>query len=72
MKAIYLNSIEEIKEAVDNGIIVYSDTAFYKVIKDKYNNYLIKANNGFVIGLHGQEGTEYENILNGNKFWFVN
>jgi hypothetical protein len=72
MKSHYLETIQEIKNAVDNGITVYADTAFYRVIKDKNNNYLIKSNHGHVIGLHGQNGTEYETVLNGNKFWYVN
>jgi hypothetical protein len=71
MERINLTTIEEIKNAVDKGKTVYVDTAFYTVIKGKHNEYFIKANNGYIIGLHGQVGTKYENVLNGVKFWYV-
>lgn len=71
MKPIYLKSIQEIKDAVNTGKTVYADSALYKVIKDKNNNYLIKASTGYCIGLHGQEGTAYENVLNAKEFWYM-
>lgn len=68
---IVLETKEEIKKAVDAGKTVYSDTKAYNVIKSKVNEtYLIVCSlNGYTIGLHGLEGTEYENNLNGTKFF---
>lgn len=71
MNRVYLSTIEEIKKAVDTGKTVYADTAYYTVVKGKFE-YLIKANNGHYIGLHGQVGTKFENVLNGVKFWYIN
>jgi hypothetical protein len=71
MERINLTTIEEIKKAVDKGKTVYADTGFYTVIKGKYGEYFIKANNGYIIGLHGQVGTKYENVLNAVNFWYI-
>jgi hypothetical protein len=38
------------------------------VIK-KGGEYFIAYHGGGMIGLHGQEGTEYERVLNGKNFW---
>lgn len=65
-----LKTIAEIKEAVDNGKKVFCDTTAYEVIKDQIGQYFIHCNiNGYCIGLHGMEGTKYENQLNGTKFF---
>jgi hypothetical protein len=60
--------IEDIKTAVDLGYTVYSDSKSYTVIK-KGDGYFISYHGGGMIGLHGQEGTEYERVLNGKNFW---
>lgn len=64
-----LNTIEEIKAAVDNGEPVTCNGGGYWVIKDSIGQYLIHfppTNN--YIGLHGREGTKYERQLNGDGF----
>lgn len=63
-----LNTIPEIKEAVDNGLKVYADTLRYEVIKDKNGEYLIKCGS-YCVGLTGKAGTEWENKLNGTNFF---
>ena len=61
-------NINQIKAAVDAGVPVYWDNDSYRVIKDSAGQYLIQCvNNGHCIGLHGQEGTKYENVLNGKE-----
>lgn len=63
-------TINEIKKAVDEGKQVFADTESYVVIKDSKEQYLIKCLlNNWYCGLHGLEGTEYENNLNGDKFY---
>lgn len=64
-----LNTIQEIKTAVDAGKTVYADSEAYTVIKDSLGQYLIKFHSGSVIGLHGQAGTQYETTLNGHQFY---
>lgn len=66
-----LTTAQEIKKAVDEGKEVYMGSEFYKVIK-KNGEYLIKGSNGYTIGLSGEEGTEYENKLNGSDFFYKN
>jgi hypothetical protein len=69
MKTI-LTTIPEIKAAIDAGRPVKCDSEAYDVIKDRLGQYLIICrSNGYCIGLHGQEGTQYENVLNGTKFY---
>jgi hypothetical protein len=68
-----LNTIQEIKEAVNQGKTVYSESSLYQVIKDTKGQFLIKCSiNGYCIGLHGAEGTPYENQLNANNFFILN
>jgi DNA repair protein RadC len=65
-----LKTKAEIIEAVNAGKDVYCMGGSYKVVKDNKGQYLIKANsNGRCIGLSGDEGTEYENVLNGTDFY---
>lgn len=67
-----LTTIQEIKQAVDQGKEVYADSALYKVEKNKYGQYYIKCtSNGHCIGLTGHEGTAYENQLNGFSFFTI-
>jgi len=63
-------TINEIKQAVDDGKKVFADTESYIVIKDNKAQYLIKCLlNNWCCGLHGLEGTTSKNKLNGNKFY---
>lgn len=62
---------EEIKLAVESGFKVFADTKAYEVIKDRIGQWLIVYSpNKHTVGLHGREGTEYENNLNGQKFFY--
>ena len=59
---------DEIKKAVDEGKTVYWSNPAYTVIKQENGHYLIHCNlNDYCFGLHGLEGTEYENQLNGKE-----
>jgi len=61
-------NIKEIKKAINNNKKVCWSNPAYDVIKDDIGQYLIKCNlNDHCIGLHGLEGTEYENQLNGKE-----
>jgi hypothetical protein len=61
-------TITQIKQAVDNGMKVYWSNEGYEVIKDNIDQYLIHCNiNDSYIGLHGLEGTKYDNVLNGDE-----
>lgn len=65
-----LTSIAEIKRAVDDGKDVYCNNESYRVMKDRIGQYLIvRSINNHCIGLHGMEGTKYENQLNGTNFF---
>ena len=66
-------TIAEIKAAVDAGHTVKWSNNLYDVKRKKSNSshngyeYLIVcSSNGHTIGLHGMEGTKYENHLNGD------
>jgi len=61
-----LNTIEEIKSAVNNGQTVYAGSAAYTVIKDTLGRYLIKCGAHY-IGLTWSDDT----TLNAN-FFFTN
>jgi hypothetical protein len=57
-------TLEEIKTNVNNGINVYWKNKGYKVIKDKYNQYLIVYYpNNHAIGLTWNDGI----TMNGNE-----
>ena len=64
-----LDTIEEIKKAVDEGKTVFADTKAYQVIKNKENYYIVCAFNNSTVGLHGLENTKYADKLNGKAFW---
>jgi hypothetical protein len=64
-----LETIEDIKSAVDEGKTVFSDTRDYSVVKNRSEYYIVCSINGYTIGLHGMAGTKYECQLNGTKFW---
>lgn len=55
-------TLEQIKQAVNNGQAVYWMTTRYKVIKDG-DNYLIMCDNGYCIGLTWVDGV----TLNGKE-----
>ena len=68
-----LKTIKAIKQAVDNGLEVFADNTSYLVIKASTGQYLIKCIlNDTYVGLHGIEGTYYENNLNGHSFFIMN
>ena len=65
-----LTTKEEIKAAVDAGAKVFADTTAYEVIKDSIGQYLIHhTGSSYYIGLHGLEGTQYQNKLNAKRFF---
>jgi len=58
-------TIQQIKEAINNGKRVFWHHRGYEVIKDSIGQFLIHCNmNDTYIGLHGMKGTEYENKAN--------
>ena len=59
-------TLEQITLCVDNGQIVHWSTAYYTVIKDRKNQYLIKCDNGSCIGLTWRDGV----TLNGREDQF--
>ena len=65
-------TIEQIKQAVDDGQTVHVGNLAYVVIKSKFGEYMIKCTlNDHCIGLHGREGTKYANRLNGENFFMI-
>ena len=61
-------TVEEIKTAIDNGNHVFWQSVMYEVIGNRKDGYLIRCRqNNHCIGLHGMEGTKYENVLNGEE-----
>jgi hypothetical protein len=65
-----LHTIAEIKAAVDAGEPVRCDGGGYEVIRDSIGQYLIHfIPTDYYIGLHGMEGTQYANCLNGRGFY---
>lgn len=56
-------TVEQIKSAVDNGMIVNWENPMYTVVKDNNGKYLIKCGNGSSIGLTWQDCT----TLNGKE-----
>lgn len=64
-------NIQQIKKAIDDGLTVKWCNANYDVIKDSIGQYLIVCRlNGYTIGLHGQKGSSYENVLNADESGF--
>ena len=64
-------TLDEIKKAVDAGKAVKCGSDIYNVIKDNLGQYLIVCTaNNYCIGLHGIEGTQYENKMNGHESEF--
>jgi len=66
-----LESIADIKAAVDAGADVRCNGGSYKVIKDSIGQYLIKflPERDNYVGLHGRAGTKYAETLNGGDFY---
>lgn len=62
----YLTDIPSIKLAVESGLDVRAGSDAYRVIKDSIGQWLIHytGHPENWIGLHGREGTQYENQLN--------
>ena len=58
-------TVQEIKQAIDEGKQVHLYGGSYEVIKDNIPQYLIHCLcNDNYIGLSGMEGTKYENVAN--------
>lgn len=49
-------TVDEIKKAVDDGLVVHWVNSYYTVIKDKKGQYLVKCANGHCIGLTWMDG----------------
>ena len=67
-------TITRIKAALDAGLTVtMAQNRNYTVIKDTIGQYLIKYTGSpdNYIGLHGREGTEYEDQINMSGDWIV-
>lgn len=65
--------IGKVKIFVDAGYRVYQQNQGYVVEKDKFGRYnIIFEPNGYTIGLHGRENTEFENKCNGKDFFIIN
>jgi hypothetical protein len=62
------DNINDICNAVDNGVEVYYKSANYKVIKKGFE-YFIKSGYGFMINLFGENGEVNEEV---NSFFSVN
>ena len=65
-------NVNEIRQAVDNGLTVFWCSPAYQVIKDKIGQYLIMYYKGDYVGLTWQNsdtlnGEESEFYLQGNK-----
>jgi hypothetical protein len=56
-------TLQEIKQAIEDGKTVYWANLSYTVVKDKNNEYLIKHSTGNCIGLTWADGT----TLNGKE-----
>lgn len=68
----FLNTIKEIKDAVDFGHTVKADTDGYTVSKGVGNRYFISfEHSDYCIGLHGLDNTKYANKLNGSSFYIL-
>lgn len=62
----YLKTIDQIKEAIVKGLIVYAnDSLAYQVNKGKFDIYIDCSTTGHRIGLAGKSG------LNGSNFFVL-
>lgn len=60
-------TLQEIKQAIEQGKTVNWSSNYYEVIKDKNNDYLIRCKgNGHCIGLTWRDGV----TMNGNEIEF--
>ena len=66
-----LETIEDIKRAVDRGHDVRCNGGSYRVLKDSIGQYLIQflPERDNYVGLHGRAGTKYADHLNGQQFY---
>ena len=67
--ATILNTLAEIKTAVDAGRLVYADSEAYTVKKSGTQYLILCSLNNHCIGLHGMEGTQYKTTLNAHQFY---
>ncbi len=68
---ISLRTIAQIKDAVDSGKTVKCGGGGYTVTATKGQYYISYDHSDYCIGLHGQEGTEYADKLNGKDFYYM-
>ncbi len=61
------HNINEICQAVDNGVKIYCKSANYRVIKKGFE-YFIKSGNGYSINLFGENGEVNEDV---NSFFSI-
>lgn len=66
-----LETIEEIKAAVDAGKRVDCMGGGYHVLKSGARYVVAAKFSGYRVGLHGRPGSKYENVLNGTDFVLV-
>ncbi len=68
-----LETIAEIKAAVDAGKDVRCNGGSYRVLKDSIGQYLIQflPERDNYTGLHGRAGTKYADHLNGQQFYIA-
>jgi hypothetical protein len=64
-----ISSLDEVKRAVDAGLVVYADVEGYQVLKEGNYYYIKHRASDYVCGLHGLEGTPYEHIANAGEFF---
>ena len=62
--------IDQVLKDVDNGIIIYSGSANYKIIKKGFS-YYIKASTGFMINLFDEEGNLNEDLHKFFSIWYM-
>jgi hypothetical protein len=64
-------TLEQIKNAVNDGVTVYADSAAYIVILSKFGEYMIKcASTGYCIGLYWTD--DNDNVrMNATNFFTI-
>lgn len=65
-----LCTIEQIKAAVDAGHDVRCSGGGYRVLSQGDTYYIYYEPTNYMIGLHGQQGTQYAEQLNGSDFYY--
>jgi hypothetical protein len=50
-KGIRQMTLDDIKQAIDEGKEVYAETEYYRIIKNVFGRYIVQAKNGHSMGL---------------------